>query len=88
MSLAPSADDVKLASSFDQLRSQLLAENNPDRLGKPLAFWVLPDDRRLYQEFYPRKDRRFSLPRRLTTRLGVKECRGQGPPEPGLSRKK
>lgn len=47
MSLAPSADDVKLASSFDQLRDQLLAENNPDRLGKPLAFWVLPDDRRL-----------------------------------------
>jgi hypothetical protein len=47
MSLAPSADDVKLASSFDQLRDQLLAENNSDRLGKPLAFWVLPDDRRL-----------------------------------------
>ena len=47
MSLAPSADDVKLASSFDQLRDQLLTENNPDRLGKPLAYWVLPDDRRL-----------------------------------------
>ncbi len=47
MSLAPSADDVKLAATFEQVREQLLAENNPDRLSKPLAFWVLPDDRRL-----------------------------------------
>jgi len=47
MSLAPSADDVKLAATFDELRDKLLAENNADRLGKPLAFWVLPDDRRL-----------------------------------------
>ena len=47
MSLAPSADDVKLAASFDQLREQLLGENNPDRLARPLAFWVLPGDRRL-----------------------------------------
>jgi hypothetical protein len=47
MSMAPSADDVKLAASFEELKNQLLSENNPDRLGKPLAFWVLPDDRRL-----------------------------------------
>lgn len=47
MSLAPSADDVKLAASFEQLKNQLLNENDQDRLGKPLAFWVLPDDRRL-----------------------------------------
>lgn len=54
MSLVPSADDVKLAASFDLLRDQLLAENNPDRLGKPLAFWVLPDDRRLPLAFLAR----------------------------------
>jgi hypothetical protein len=47
MSMAPSADDVRLAASFDHLRQQLLGENNPDRLGRPLAFWVLPGDRRL-----------------------------------------
>lgn len=54
MSLAPSADDVKLAASFDQLRSELLSENNSDRLNKPLAFWVLPDDRRLPLAFLGR----------------------------------
>ena len=54
MSLAPSADDVKLASSFDVLRDQLLAENDSDRLNKPLAFWVLPDDRRLPLAFLGR----------------------------------
>jgi hypothetical protein len=47
MSLAPSADDVKLAASFEDLKNQLLNENNQDRLTKPLAFWVLPGDRRL-----------------------------------------
>ena len=54
MSLVPSADHVKLAASFDLLREQLLAENNLDRLGKPLAFWVLPDDRRLPLAFLAR----------------------------------
>jgi hypothetical protein len=54
MSMTPSADDVKLATSFDSLRQQLLAENNPDRLGKPLAFWVLPNDRRLPLAFLGR----------------------------------
>lgn len=47
MAIAPSADDVKLSASFDALRDQLLAENNTQRLNKPLAFWVLPTDRRL-----------------------------------------
>ena len=47
MSLAPSADDVKLAATFEELKNQLLKENDLDRLDKPLAFWVLPDDRRL-----------------------------------------
>src|SRR6476620_1396442 len=54
MSVAPSADDVKLAASFHQLREQLLAENNPERLLRPLAFWVLPDDRRLPLAFLAR----------------------------------
>jgi hypothetical protein len=54
MSLAPSADDVRLAASFDQLRQQLLGENNPDSLGRPLAFWVLPGDRRLPLAFLAR----------------------------------
>ena len=54
MSATPSADDVKLATSFDTLREQLLAEDSPERLGKPLAFWVLPNDRRLPLAFLGR----------------------------------
>jgi len=54
MAIVPTADDVKLGSSFDELREQLLAENNPERLLRPLAFWVLPDDRRLPLAFLAR----------------------------------
>jgi hypothetical protein len=54
MSSAPSADDVKLATSFDLLREQILTENDPVRLAKPLAYWVLPNDRRLPLAFLAR----------------------------------
>ncbi len=54
MTIAPSADDVKLAASFDELRQQLLSEPLRQRLDKPLAFWVTPTDRRLPHAFLSR----------------------------------
>lgn len=54
MSSANSADDVKLAARFKALCEQLRAEANADRMSKPLAFWVLPSDRRLPLAFLGR----------------------------------
>lgn len=39
--------EFKLVARFEKLRKQLLDESYSDRLDKPLAFWVLPNDRRL-----------------------------------------
>ena len=47
MTKPSSADDVKLASSYDSLRATLLADKYSDRLDRQLAFWALPTDRRL-----------------------------------------
>jgi hypothetical protein len=47
MAKSSSADDVKLATNFDALRTTLLGDQYADRLDRPLAFWALPSDRRL-----------------------------------------
>jgi hypothetical protein len=47
MSKATSAEDYRLANSFDSVRRVLLDPGLADRLEKPLAYWVLPRDRRL-----------------------------------------
>jgi hypothetical protein len=54
MTKAPSADDVKLMDSFEAVRSTLLSGTYDDRLDKPLAYWVVPSDRRLPLAFLPR----------------------------------
>jgi hypothetical protein len=47
MAKASSADDVKLMTSFDNVRTLLLSGPFADRLEMPLAYWVLRGDRRL-----------------------------------------
>ena len=49
-----SADDVKLMSSYETVRATLLSPAMADRLDKPLAFWALPNDRRLPTAFLGR----------------------------------
>jgi hypothetical protein len=49
-----SADDVKLMSSYETVKAALLAPEYADRLDKPLAFWALPNDRRLPTAFLGR----------------------------------
>lgn len=49
-----SARDYKLVSSFETIRETLLEERYRDRLSKPLAYWVLPNDRRLPLKFLDR----------------------------------
>jgi len=49
-----SADEVKLRAAYDNVRAVLLEGDFQDRLEKPLAFWVLPADRRLPLAFLPR----------------------------------
>jgi hypothetical protein len=44
---ANSAEDHKLFSSFQAIRKTLLKEKFSDRREKPLAYWALPNDRRL-----------------------------------------
>lgn len=46
--------EYKLISSFESLRKTLLADPSANRLDKPLAFWALPDDRRLPLAFMDR----------------------------------
>ncbi|WP_425615670.1 hypothetical protein NA78x_005600 [Anatilimnocola sp. NA78] len=55
MSKTSSADEVKLRAAFDNVRAVLLEGDFQDRLEKPLAFWVLPADRRLPLAFLPRE---------------------------------
>jgi hypothetical protein len=49
-----SADDVKLMSSYETVKALLLEAQFADRLDKPLAFWALPNDRRLPTAFLGR----------------------------------
>jgi hypothetical protein len=51
---ATSVDDYKIVSSFHSLRKTLLQEKFADRLDKPLAYWALPNDRRLPLAFLGR----------------------------------
>jgi hypothetical protein len=53
MSKSPSAEEVKLRTNYDNLRAALARPEHADRLEKPLAFWVLPSDRRLPLSFLP-----------------------------------
>jgi hypothetical protein len=54
MAKPSSADDVKLMSSYETVRAELLAPQFADRIDKPLAFWALPNDRRLPTAFLGR----------------------------------
>lgn len=49
-----SAEDYKIVSNFQSLRKQLLEDKFADRLEKPLAYWALPNDRRLPLAFLGR----------------------------------
>ena len=54
MNKATSADEFKLTSSFDEVRRILLDDKYNERLEKPLAYWALPNDRRLPLAFLGR----------------------------------
>lgn len=54
MNKTTSAEDYKLQSSFEEIRKTLLSDQYQDRLDKPLAFWALPNDRRLPLAFLGR----------------------------------
>ncbi len=54
MSQVNSAEEHKLVSSFESIRRTLLQEEYKDRLEKPLAYWALPNDRRLPLAFLGR----------------------------------
>jgi hypothetical protein len=54
---ATSADERKLSSSFDSIRRVLQRDEFTDRLDKPLAYWALPNDRRLPLAFLDRSIR-------------------------------
>src|SRR3972149_4393933 len=47
-------EDYKIVSSFQAVRKQLLEQKFADRLEKPLAYWALPNDRRLPLAFMGR----------------------------------
>ena len=47
-------EDYKIVSSFQSLRKTLLDDKFADRLEKPLAYWALPNDRRLPLAFLGR----------------------------------
>jgi hypothetical protein len=48
------AEEYKLLSSFEEVRRTLLDDQHQDRLDKPLAYWALPNDRRLPLAFMGR----------------------------------
>ena len=54
MNKATSVEEYKLVSSFQSLRKTLLEDKYADRLDKPLAYWALPNDRRLPLAFLGR----------------------------------
>lgn len=49
-----SVEDYKIVSSFQSLRKTLLDKKFADRLEKPLAYWAMPNDRRLPLAFLGR----------------------------------
>lgn len=49
-----SAEDYKNVSNFQAVRKTLLEDRYADRLEKPLAYWALPNDRRLPLAFLDR----------------------------------
>lgn len=50
-----SAEDFQLINSFDEVKRRLLEDKQyADRLDKPLAYWALPNDRRLPLAFLGR----------------------------------
>lgn len=51
---AASVEDYKILSSFQSLRKTLLDDKFADRLEKPLAYWAMPNDRRLPLAFLGR----------------------------------
>jgi len=51
---ATSVEDYKIVSSFQSLRKTLLEDKFADRLEKPLAYWAMPNDRRLPLAFLGR----------------------------------
>ena len=54
MAKASSAEDYKLGSSFEEVKKKLREEQFADRWDKPLAYWALPNDRRLPLAFLGR----------------------------------
>jgi hypothetical protein len=54
MRQANSAEEHKLVSSFEAIKRTLLQDDYKDRLDKPLAYWALPNDRRLPLAFLGR----------------------------------
>ena len=54
MSQVNSAEGHKLESSFESVRRSLMQDEYQDRLDKPLAYWALPNDRRLPLAFLGR----------------------------------
>ena len=52
-----SVDDYKLQSRFEHVRDKLLHDKPADVLDKPLAFWTVPNDRRLPLAFMGRTTR-------------------------------
>ncbi len=54
MNKVSSVEDYKIVSSFQSLRKTLLDDKFADRLEKPLAYWALPNDRRLPLAFLGR----------------------------------
>jgi len=49
-----SVEDYKIVSSFQSVRKTLLEDKFADRLEKPLAYWAMPNDRRLPLAFLGR----------------------------------
>jgi len=47
MARPASVEESKLVTSFESIRRTLLQEKQDQRLEKPLAYWALPNDRRL-----------------------------------------
>ena len=54
MAKATSAEDYKLITSFEAVKQILLEDRYADRMERPLAFWALPNDRRLPLAFLGR----------------------------------
>ena len=55
MTKVTSAEQYKLVSSYETIRRTLLEQRYADRLDKPLAYWALPNDRRLPLALLDRK---------------------------------